>query len=493
MKKILLILASAGALSCGGLAFSASSSSDTALQKEIQLLQKQLDTLKSTVGVEQDATVQSAVESPKSSASSDSAPVPPLSNVSISPYVGVAPQYNGFNLIVNNPGVNNDLALLRLRESEKSAYGQAHKDYNDAPKLIFSGEIEGTSVYNTAYSNQYGATSAGTNFDLTDAELDTFIEGNRWVSGYITLAYNSGQGSSNGNVNQANAVNNSEVQLGQGYITIGDLSQLPFYGTAGQMYVPFGRYLSYMISNPSSKTLGRIQTRAVNFGYYPGSGDAVKPFAAIFGYQGASEIDGTSSNSTMQGVGGNLGLSFEKGDYSAELGMSYVSNIADSAGLQGSGASGSGFSASSSDEELAKRVPGADVHGQVSYKDYTLLAEYVQATKKFAEQNLSYNGQGAEPKALDIEAAYSFEWWRPSYVAAAYGESWQSLSLSVPKKNYGIVYSTAVWRNTALSLEFMHNIGYSSDSTATIQNSTIENDTVGQSYNTVTLRFDLFF
>lgn len=485
MKKIVWLLTSAGVLSGSGLAFATETNADnTQLQKEIQALQVQLDRLKSSVSTKKNnaSQDQAAVTSSTAAQIMDTSPLLPLISVSIS---------GGDNLIVNDPGVNNDLALLRLRASDSNAYGQASQDL-DAPKILFSGEIEGTSVYNSAYSNRYGATSAGTNFNLTDAEIDTFIEGNRWASGYIGLAYNSGQGSSQGNVDQVNAVNNSEIQLSQGFLTVGNLTQLPVYVSAGQMYVPFGRYSSYTASTPSVKTLGRIQTRAINLGYYQ-SGEMIKPFAAVYGYQGASEINGTASNSNMQGVGSNAGVSFEKAGYSGMLGASYVSNLADSSGLQGSGSAGSGFSASSADETLAKRVPGADVYGQIGYKDYTLLAEFTQAVKKFAEENLSYDAQGAKPKALDIEAAYSFEWWRPSYVAAVYGESWQALSLAIPQKNYGVVYSTSVWKNTAFNLELMHNIGYSNGSTATIQGAAVENNTIGQSYNSVTLSFDLFF
>lgn len=498
MKKITLVLASVGLLSCSSFAFASSDSNsastpstNASLQQEINTLQAQLAALETKINtngskVAGNTTSTTAKAPVLASSTAISASTASPTNVAISPYVGVAPSYDGSNLVVNNPGVNNDVALLKLRQSEITAVEQSGQTYEGAPKLIFSGEVEGTSVYTTPYTN----TPAGTNFNLTDAEIDTFIEGNRWVSGYMTFGYDSG---SDG---EANPVNNSEIQLGQGYVTVGDFTTSPFYGTAGQMYVPFGRYLSYMVSTPSTKTLGRVQTRAINLGYHS-SDTEVTPFAAVYGYQGATEIDGNpASNDDVEGYGANLGFDVAKGDYSAQLGSSFISNIADSSGMQGDGSSGdtfSGFSASSSDEELAYRVPGIDVYGEIGYKDYALLAEFVEATKDFAESNMTYNGSGARPKAVDIEAAYSFEYWRPSYVALDYGQTWQSLALGLPQKNYGIVYSTAIWQNTALSFEVMHNLGYSSGSTATGSNQAVDMDTVGESYNTVSLRFDLFF
>lgn len=486
MKKITLVLAAAGVLSCGSFAFADTMSTDASVQQEINALQAQIAALETKVNAKA-VPATSAKAAPQAAIATSTAgpktPATPLS-VSVSTYTGVEPEYNGSSLIVNNPGVNNDLALLKLRKAEIEYYEKTGQEYNGDPKLIFSGEVEGTSVYTTPYTN----TAAGTNFNLTDAEVDTFVEGNRWVSGFMTFAYNSG---SDG---EANSVNNSELQLGQGYVTIGDLTTVPVYGSLGQMYVPFGRYSSYMISTPSSKTLGRIQSRAINLGYAATNGD-ITPFAAVYGFQGANEIDGnTASNNDVESYGGNIGLSFTKGNYSGMLGMSYTSNIAESAGLQGDGSEGTGFAQSSIAESLSKRVPGADVYGQIGYGDYVLLAEFVKATSQFDANDLSYNGQGAQPQALDVEAVYSFELWHPSYVAAAYGQSWQSLSLGVPQKNYGVVYSTAIWRNTALSFELMHNIGYSASDTSYLDGTTsMAQNSQGESYNTASLRFDLFF
>lgn len=490
MKKIVLVLAAAGVLVSGSSVFADVSTDNATLQQEIKSLQNQIAVLEKKVDTNtknQEAAKEASLSQKTpviaSATAGPEAQARPLS-VSVATYTGVKPRFDGYNLIVNNPGVNNDLALLKLRKAEIEYYEKIGQEYLGDPKLIFSGEVEGTSEYTTPYPG----TSAGTNFNLTDAELDTFIEGNRWVSGYMTFAYNSG---SDG---EANPVNNSEIQLGQGYLTIGDLTTAPVYGTFGQMYVPFGRYSSYMISTPSSKTLGRIQTRAINLGYYSPN-QTFTPFAAVYGFQGSDEINGNpASNNDVESYGSNLGMSFAQGDYSGMLGMSYTSNIAESAGLQGDGSTDSGFAASSTTEQLSKRVPGADVYGQIGYKDYTLLAEYVKATTQFNSSDLSYNGQGAQPEALDVEAVYSFEWWRPSYVALAYGESWQALSLGVPKKNFGITYSVAIWRNTALGFELMHNIGYSGSDTSYMDNTiSMDQNSQGESYNTATLRFDLFF
>lgn len=492
-----LLLAAAGVLAYTMPVFSESSSSPAELQQEINALQKQLAALEAKVAKSEShvdasedkeksksSTSNSVIKAPQLKTSADTVQLVPPNNVTVSHYIGVDPEFSGSHLIINNPGINNDVSLLKLRKAEIQAYESAGQTYLGDPAVIFSGEVEGSAVYSTPYNT----TPAGTNFDLTDAELDTFIEGNRWVSGFLTFVYN------NGSDGQANPVNNSELQLGQGFVTIGDLSTSPFYGSAGQMFMPFGRYSSYMISTPSTKILGRIHARGLTLGYRP-SREGFTPFAAVYGYQGSSEIDGNpASDNDVESYGTNTGFNFSHGDYSATFGMSYTSNIAESAGLQGNGSAGSGFSQNGGSENLITRVPGMDFNTLFSYKDYTLSAEYVKATKEFNPEDLSYNGHGAQPRAMDLEAAYSFDFWRPSYVAATYGQSWESLSLGVPAKNYGVVYSMAIWRNTSLSLELMHNIGYSNSDSAELDGSpSANNSSQGQSYNSVSLGFDLFF
>ena len=153
-------------------------SADITLQQEIALLKKAL------------AKVDRQV-----SASTIQAP-----SLSIAPYIGVTPAFNGSNLIVYDFDTNNDFWLLQLRQAEINAYQQANQIYPDTLRLIFSGNIEGTANYTTAYPG----TPAGTNVNVTNAELDTLVEANRWVSGFMAWTYNDSNG------DQANRVNNSE-------------------------------------------------------------------------------------------------------------------------------------------------------------------------------------------------------------------------------------------------------------------------------------------
>ncbi|MES2205011.1 MAG: LbtU family siderophore porin [Pseudomonadota bacterium] len=464
MKTLSAWLISISVLSYGVNAWSESTSPSAELEQELKTLQAQL----------------AALETKVNSGTLYASPV------SVAPYVGVTPAYNGTNLIAYNWDVNNDLTLLQLRQSEIQAYKQLGQTYPDTTRIIFSGELEGESNYTTPYEG----TPAGTNFNLTTASLDTFIEANRWVSGFMAFGYNDGSG------DQTNRVNNSQLQLDQGFITVGDLTTSPFYSSIGQMYVPFGWYNYDTVNSPVTETLGQVQARAITLAYHSNNTE-ITPYAAVYGYQGATEIDNNpASNATVEEYGANAALAFASGNFSALVGSSYNSNIAESAGLQGDGSSGStfnGFAQSSGAENLAYRVPGADVYGSLGYSAYTLLVEYTTATKAFDKNDLSFNHQGAQPQAMDIEFVYAFNSVHPSSVVFDYGQTWQALAIGLPQKNYGVTYNTSFWRNTICGLQLTHNLGYASGSTASGAGQVANLDTVGVSYNAVALSFTLLF
>ena len=98
-------------------------------------------------------------------------------------------------------------------------------------------------------------------------------------------------------------INNSAFNLNMGFVNIGNLDKTPFYFTAGQLYVPFGRYSTSMVSAPLTLNLARTKTRPFILGYK--SQEDTGPFAAVYVYR-SDTIFGKS------GVGGaNLGYIYE--------------------------------------------------------------------------------------------------------------------------------------------------------------------------------------
>lgn len=477
MKKITLMLSLAGLVSVSPLSFAQDAASNDPLAQQISALQAQIDQLKKEVNKTNAKQATPAATSKEPSADYDS--------VSIGPYIGVNPEYNGWELVVSSGSINKDVSLLTVRQKQRANYAAKGLTNMEQPRLIFSGYLEGQASYQENYTGDNTS-----DINLTAAELDSFIEASQWLTGFAAFIYDDGSN------DQADRVNNSNMELSQGFITIGDLDRSPFYSSIGQMYVPFGSYTSYMITDPLTKTLGRIKARALLVGYTSDQ-EGFSPFASTYAYQGSTEVEDDNTNDQIHQYGFNVGTNLTKNDWFARFGTSYTSNIAESSGMQGDSSDSCdfvGFGQSSTTENLAKDVPGVDLYALVARNGYSFISEYTTATTKFDANDLSFNGEAAQPQALDVQLVREFNHWnRPNFIALDYGQSWQALALGVPERNVGATYGISVWEHTILSLEWMHNWGYSAGSTATGAGMPVDESQVGESYNSATLQLDMYF
>ena len=234
------------------------------------------------------------------------------------------------------------------------------------------------------------------------------------------------------------------------------------------MYVPFGVYSSGMVTTPSTQSLGRINSRTALLGF------SHKGFyGSVYGFKGSTLIN--SHDSGEWGV--NLGVKPHLGIIASDLGVGYVSNIADSQGMQYNALSTSsggteflGFSrqtgSGGNPENLLHRVGAVDLHDTMQMGPATFLAEYITSLGHFDGRDLSYNNQGAKPKALQLELNYKFDLAnKPSSVGIAYGHVWEGLALLIPQRSYSAFFHTSLWRNTIESIEFRHDVGYGSTAT----------------------------
>ncbi|MAZ77975.1 MAG: hypothetical protein CMF39_04795, partial [Legionellaceae bacterium] len=146
------------------------------------------------------------------------------------PSVGLPSHYDGSSLVVNSPSINTDYRLLQRSSTERTQL-HAHGYQSTYPHVVLSGNLEGAVSYTSPYSGSYQS-----DINLTGAELAAYMEITSWVNGFMTVDYDdtpvaSGPG----------RVENSRFFLDKGFITIGNLDRSSFYGSMGQMYVPFGR------------------------------------------------------------------------------------------------------------------------------------------------------------------------------------------------------------------------------------------------------------
>ncbi len=384
--------------------------------------------------------------------------------VTTSPILGLKSAWNASDLLYQVSSMNEDLLLLQDRDRFNEILEKySGETLNMRPLLIFSGGIENQLSYKKRYND-----SDSVNVKLSTAEIDLWAILSQWASAFINVEFDSSSPDSGSNVS------NSRFFLQRGFATIGNLQQSPFYVTMGQLYIPFGRYSSAMVTSALTKSMARIQARALVLGYfnhglyvqaYGDNGDRVSsdPNRVIF--QGGANIGYKNRHTRIGGI---------------DIGMGYTSNLADSQGMQSNGLSSNGDPATQfagfgetvnangvSANDLAHNVDGLDFHFSLSHGMITLITEYITALRHFDEGDLVFSGQGASVSALQTELDFNFVFGKiPVTVGAAYNRSWEALALNLPEHSYFAVLSTSLWKNTVESLEFRHDVNYAVNSDA---------------------------
>ncbi|HHF7344614.1 TPA: LbtU family siderophore porin [Legionella feeleii] len=363
------------------------------------------------------------------------------------PYTGDRPAFDGSDYIVNISSINRDIRLMQQRRRLYRAYESIGYPVPNVPIIALSGKAEPVANFNRSYA---GNTTG--DIDLGSSEFDVAAMLNDKVEAFMSVAYDETPPLVSGP-----RVSNSAFQLNMGFVNIGDLDQSPYYFTAGQLYVPFGRYSSAMISSPLTLRLTRTKSRPFILGYKSQYDSG--PYAAVYGFRSDTTLG-------KSGVGGvNLGYTIKSGDMAGEIGASYIGSIDDSAGMQDTGSSPGttfgGFSSITNGNERVGKVPGLGVHWNMNIDRYNFTAEWVGATKAFRTQDLSFNGRGAKPQAIQLEAGVTFmSFCKPSSFSVGYQWTKDSLALNLPKRRLAGVYSISIWKDTVESLEYRHDNDY---------------------------------
>ncbi|MBA2711218.1 MAG: LbtU family siderophore porin [Tatlockia sp.] len=362
------------------------------------------------------------------------------------PYLGDRPAFDGSDYIVNISSINRDIRLMDQRRRLYRAYERIGYPKPNMPIIAISGKVEPVAMINQPY---VGKTKSDLN--LGASELDVAAALNDKVEGFMSIAYDDTPPPI------GPRVSNSVFSLNMGFVNIGNLDKSPIYFTAGQMYVPFGRFSTSMISSTLPMRLGRTKSRPFILGYKSQSPSG--PYGQIYGFKADTGLGHSSIGGT------NFGYTFNSGSISGDIGAGYISSITDSTGMQDTGAapftSFGGFASPTNGTELIHKVGGIDVHGNLSFDRYSLTAEWVGTSQTFRARELSFNGRGAKPQAAQLEAAVTFmAFKKPASVAVTYQWTNQALALNLPKHQYGGVFNISIWRDTIESIEYRHSVDY---------------------------------
>lgn len=396
--------------------------------------------------------------------------------VTTSPLLGLKSVYSAADLLYQYPSMNEDLILLQQKQSFEFFLRQVDDTLANRAIIVISGGLEGQMITNRDFNGQ-----ARGDINLSTSQLDVLAMMSRWANGFFSLDYDDSAPST------GSRVENSRIYLSRGFLTIGNLNVIPVYFTIGQMYLPFGKYSSAMLTTPLTKSLARILARAAVLGYYK------KGFyAEIYGFKGA-RVSGVM-NAFREG-GANMGYqTLDLSDFNIDIGLGWVSNIADSEGIQRNGlrenirnvlvgttvvtapTQFAGFGRTAGANGLQHRVPAMDMHMEFSYKEFTFIGEYINSMRRFAPEDLTFNPlllgppfprPGAKIGVIHLEVDYTISTRdKPIVFALTYGRTWQALALNLPEYSWAFVISAVIWKNTMFGIEYRRDMDYAFNTTA---------------------------
>lgn len=368
--------------------------------------------------------------------------------VTTSPFLGARTAYNASDLLTNFSSINEDLAILQNQQKVDQELGYSLAQ--NRPRLEISGTVQTLASLRKPYQ-----TKTTSDLNLSYLELDLLAHASPWAHGLVAITYNAAN-LPTGVMGAGYRVGNSDVFINRAFITFGNLDKSPIYFTMGQIYVPFGSYSSVMVANPLTKDFARTNERAVLLGFSS---------HGFYGQTYAFKGDAYVSNNTMiNNWGANLGYFITHGLYSAKMDAGFIQDIADSQGFQFGSSNFAGFGAASATEKLDHRVPAYDVNTQLTAGPFALIGEYIATVRSFAYQNFGFNGHGARPSVLHLEADYNFRLLgdKPSSVGLSYAHTWQALGLAFPEQQFTATFNTSIFKDTVESVEYQHGLNYSS-------------------------------
>ncbi|MCV6637474.1 LbtU family siderophore porin [Candidatus Albibeggiatoa sp. nov. NOAA] len=266
--------------------------------------------------------------------------------------------------------------------------------------------------------------------DLTLATVELAIDAqvHKWVSGHLVLLFEEDD--------------TEDLTVDVGYIRVGNLDHAPYYLDAGRMYL-FGGYETNMISDPLTLEIGETQVSALKVGF-----DVAGAYGSLYAYNGDTQ---KNEDDKIENFGANLGYAYENNGLSLDVGIDYTSNLLDSGLVMDNIA----------DAKAVDDYVGAMIaHATLNIGGFNFIAEYLTALDPIKE--ITFNGTGAEPTALNVEAAYTAPLLAGKDVtfAVGYQTTEEALGLGLAESRILVGVGVGIFDNTSLKFEWKQDTDY---------------------------------
>ena len=200
----------------------------------------------------------------------------------------------------------------------------------------------------------------------------------------------------------------------------------------GQDYLPFGAYQTALVNDPLALDIGEARETTFIINYET---DVIG--GALYIFNGDKDEDGKDKLV-------NYGARLAVGNEIFSVGLDYLSNLADSDGLQDNNF---GYATG------ADVVDGASVYGSINTGTVTIMAEHLSALDDF-----SGVGNGSEPSASQFELAVTTG--NFTY-ALSYQQTDESVFIDLPEERLSVGFSTEILDGISLGAQFQQDEDYS--------------------------------
>jgi hypothetical protein len=295
---------------------------------------------------------------------------------------------------------------------------------------------------------------------LYNSNVSVDVQPINWVSGHIEVT---GQENYRNNVGVLRTMSVPFVALDEAYAMLGDLTQSPFYMTAGLRYMPFGYYNDPHVLTPSlTQLLTQVQDTSIQVGYAQPCGFHASGY--VFRGLLQAPVGGLVATDRRANINnGGLDVGYAWGDGQGmrgfDAGVSWLYNMSDVLAVQSrynAAAAVAPFGWTSATGGIAARLGGY-------YMNFDGSVDYVSALRRF---NVADTVSNIQPSAVAAQVGYGFRYMGHEHrIGLGYQQSFSTLnavaSLGLAQRRYQADWTVGLAPSTKLQFQYTHDRDFS--------------------------------
>ncbi|MDH5183006.1 MAG: LbtU family siderophore porin [Gammaproteobacteria bacterium] len=212
---------------------------------------------------------------------------------------------------------------------------------------------------------------------------------------------------------------------------------------AGDIYIPFGKFDSYMVSDPLTLSLGETREAAIQYAF-----TASNLSTSIYLFNGSNNVSGKSALN-------NFGLQFTHASAFMAIAFGYIDDIGDSNAMQNA------INTQLGSNNTSSKVAGQSMALDLKMGAITFNTELVSAVSAFQAGQLE--AAAVQPLTISSELAYHFHIaGNESVVAIGSQSSKDANALGIPKSRLLLGWYNALQEDVHWILQASQDTDYSS-------------------------------